>query len=302
MNSHNKIGYQDVTENEKPVNSNAPVDSAKANSNEWRAYGLFLLKLAAIVLIFRTAIFTPFSIPSESMQPRLLIGDYLLVAKWPYGLSQYSIPFNPPLFKGRIFGSLPERGDIVVFRGPGERNNIDFIKRAIGLPGDVISMRAGILEINGKAVKLKPMADFVTPITPAMEDAAALENRPSPCWRPEFEETAKDGSRQCRYRRFLETLPNGRSHQILDISDAQHADDIDPVVVPEGHILFMGDNRDNSADGRKPDNGEWIGTIPVENIVGRAQFLWFSTDGSAHWLLPWTWFSAARWHRMGKGF
>jgi signal peptidase I len=296
------MGRQGVSDSESVTNSNAPDDSGKAGSNEWREYGLFLLKLAAIVLIFRTIIFTPFSIPSESMQPRLLIGDYLLVSKWPYGISRYSIPFSPPLFKGRIFGSLPERGDIVVFRGPGERSDVDFIKRAIGLPGDVISMRAGTLMINGTPVKTTAMPDFVTPITPAMEDTALLDNRPSPCWRPEFEETGRNGDRVCRYRRFVETLPNGRSHEILDIADAQNADDIEPIVVPEGHILFMGDNRDNSADGRKPDNGEWIGTIPVENIVGRAQILWFSSDGSARWLLPWTWFSAARWDRMGTGF
>lgn len=296
------MGRQGVSDSEKPVNSNAPDETGKAGSNEWREYGLFLLKLAAIVLVFRTVIFTPFSIPSESMQPRLLIGDYLLVSKWPYGISRYSIPFSPLLFKDRIFGSLPERGDIVVFRGPGERSDIDFIKRAIGLPGDVISMRTGVLEINGVPVKMKPMPDFVTPITQGMQDAAALGNRPSPCWRVEYEGVGKDGERVCRYRRFMETLPNGRSHEILDLADAQSADDIDPIVVPEGQILFMGDNRDNSADSRKPDNGEWIGLIPVENIVGRAQFLWFSTDGSARWLLPWTWFSAARPERMGKGF
>jgi signal peptidase I len=209
---------------------------------------------------------------------------------------------SPNLFEGRIFGSLPERGDIVVFKGPGDRSNVDFIKRAIGMPGDVISMEMGVLKINGVAVKKEAMADFVTPVTRGMRDSAALANRPSPCWRPEFEEAAKGGGTQCRYRRFRETLPNGKSYQVLDIAEAQTADDIAPIVVPDGHILFMGDNRDNSADGRQPDNGEWIGTIPVENIVGRAQVMWFSTDGSARWLLPWTWFSAARWSRIGEGF
>jgi signal peptidase I len=302
VNSHNKIGHQGVTDSEKPVNSNAHLATPKAEPSEWREYGKFLFKLAAIVLIFRTAVFAPFNIPSESMQPRLLIGDYLLVAKWPYGFSRYSLPFHVPLFEGRILDSLPERGDVVVFKGPGERSNVDFIKRAIGLPGDVIAMRTGVLEINGVPVKMKRLPDFVTPVTQGMRDAAALNNRPSPCWRPEFEEPGKDGGTQCRYRHFLETLPNGRSHEILDIADAQSADDIEPILVPEGQILFMGDSRDNSADSRKPDNGEWIGLIPAEHIVGRAQFTWFSTDGSARWLLPWTWFSAARPERMFKGF
>lgn len=292
-----------MSDSKSAINSNAPLDGAKPQSNEWREYGLFLLKLAAIVLIFRSLIFSPFSIPSESMQPRLLIGDYLLVSKWPYGISRYSLPLSPDLFEGRIFGSLPERGDVVVFKGPGERSNIDFIKRTIGLPGDVIAMRAGVLEINGVPVKMQKLPDFVTPITQGMIDAATLANRPSACVLKQYEETGTDGTtRNCRYRRFMETLPNGRSYEILDIADAQNADDIEPFVIPEGQVLFMGDNRDNSADGRKADNGEWIGLIPVENIVGRAQLSWFSTDGSASWLLPWTWFSAARWDRMGKGF
>jgi signal peptidase I len=296
------MGQIAVRDSETAINTNASSKKAKAERSEWREYGFFLIKLAVIVLIFRSIIFSPFNIPSESMQPRLLIGDYLMVSKWPYGISRYSLPFTPNLFKGRVFESLPERGDVVVFKGPGERNNVDFIKRAIGLPGDVISMEMGVLKINGVAVKKEAMPDFVTPVTQGMRDAAALDNRSSVCWRREFEEAAKGGGTQCRYRRFRETLPNGKSYEILDIADAQHADDIAPIVVPDGEILFMGDNRDNSADSRKADNGEWIGTIPVENIVGRAQFIWFSTDGTARWALPWTWFSAMRTERMGEGF
>jgi signal peptidase I len=300
--SHSKSGQNGVSDQETIINSNASGGKPKVERMEWREYGKFLIKLAAIVLVFRSVIFTPFNIPSESMQPRLLIGDYLLVAKWPYGISRYSLPFTPPLFEGRIFGSLPERGDVVVFKGPGERSNVDFIKRAIGLPGDVVSMEAGVLKIDGVAVKKDVMPDFITPVTQGMRDSAALENRSSPCWRSEFEEPAKGGGTVCRYRRFRETLPNGKSYEILDIADAQAADDIAPIVVPDGQILFMGDSRDNSADSRKPNNGEWIGTIPIDHIVGRAQFTWFSTDGSARWMLPWTWFSAMRPDRMGKGF
>ena len=273
----------------------------KSSASEWREYGLFLLKLAAIVLIFRSFVFAPFNIPSESMHPRLLIGDYLLVSKWPYGVSRYSLPFSPPLFEGRIFGSLPERGDVVVVHAPGDAN-VDYIKRVIGLPGDVIQMRAGILEINGKPVKKVRVGDFVTPVTQGMRDAAALEGTEFPCWKPQYEEPAKGGGSQCRYPQYRETLPEGKSYLWLDIEPYQRGDDTEAKMVPEGQLLLMGDNRDRSADSRYPADGVWIGLVPTENLVGRAQFVVFSTDGSARWLLPWTWFSAARWDRVGEGF
>jgi signal peptidase I len=277
-------------------------EAAKPGSaSEWREYGFFLIKLAIIVTIFRSFVFAPFNIPSESMQPRLLIGDYLVVAKWPYGFSRYNIPFAPELFKGRIFGSLPERGDVVVFKGP-KTNGVDYIKRAIGLPGDIIQMRAGVLEINGKAVKRESLPDFVTPVTEGLRDATALEGGRYVCWRPEFQEAAPGGGSQCRYRRFKETLPNGKSYEILDLADAQRGDDTEAFVVPDDHVFFMGDNRDRSADSRFPADGRAVGIVPAENIVGRAQVTVFSTDGSARWLLPWTWFSAARGSRIGEGF
>ncbi|MBK6706228.1 MAG: signal peptidase I [Sphingomonadales bacterium] len=276
-------------------------DAGKNNASEWREYGLFLLKLAAIVLIFRSLIFAPFNIPSESMHPRLLIGDYLLVSKWPYGISRYSLPFSPPLFEGRLFGSLPDRGDVVVVRAPGDAN-VDYIKRVIGLPGDVIQMRAGTLEINGELVKKLRVDDFVTPVTQGMRDAAALERTEYACWKPQYEEPAKAGGTQCRYPQYRETLPEGKSYLSLDIEPYQKGDDTDAIVVPEGQLLLMGDNRDRSADSRYPADGVWIGLVPTENLIGRAQFVVFSTDGSARWLLPWTWFSAARWDRIGEGF
>jgi signal peptidase I len=273
-------------------------DHAKSGASEWREYGIFLLKLAAIVLIFRSFIFAPFNIPSESMQPRLLIGDYLIVSKWSYGFSRHSIPFSPPLFEGRFFGSLPNRGDVVVLRAPGNQN-VDYIKRVIGLPGDIIQMRAGMLEINGKAVKKARVDDFITPVTQGMRDAAALEGTPYPCWKPQYEEPAKAGGSQCRYPQYRETLPEGKSYLSLDIEPYQKGDDTDAIVVPEGQLLLMGDNRDRSADSRYPADGVWIGLVPVENLVGRARWIVFSTDGTARWLLPWTWFSAARWDRFG---
>jgi signal peptidase I len=299
------MGQSNVTDGETATHSDVLTDpnsgKAKSDAAEWREYGLFLLKLAALVLIFRSFFFTPFNIPSESMQPRLLIGDYLVVAKWPYGFSRYSFPFSPPLFENRIFGSLPERGDVVVFKAPPEQKE-DYIKRVIGLPGDVIQMTGGVLSINGKAVPKVRLPDFVTPVTPGMRDAVALEGQSEHCWRAEYREAAKGGGEQCRYRRFRETLPNGKSYEILDIADAEPGDDTQAFVVPEGQLFLMGDNRDRSADSRFPADGRAIGMVPVENLVGRAELTWFSTDGSARWLLPWTWFSAARPDRMGKGF
>jgi signal peptidase I len=278
--------------------SNHAGETGRNSAAEWREYGLFLLKLAALVLLFRSFVFAPFSIPSESMQPRLLIGDYLVVSKWPYGISRYSFPLSPDLFEGRIFGQLPDRGDVVVVRAPGGKN-VDYIKRVIGLPGDVIQMRAGRLEINGKAVKKQPVPNFVTPVTQGMRNAAELEGTPFPCWKPQYEEPAKNGGSQCRYPQFRETLPEGKSILTLDIEPYQRGDDTDPIMVPEGQLLLMGDNRDRSADSRYPADGVWIGLVPVDNLIGRAQWIVFSTDGSSRWLLPWTWFSAARWERIG---
>jgi signal peptidase I len=282
------------------ANTASTAPGAKTSS-EWREYGTFLLKLALFVFILRSFIVSPFNIPSESMQPRLLIGDYLLVAKWPYGYSRYSMPFSLPPIPGRIFASQPERGDVVVFKAPPSLKD-DYIKRVIGLPGDVIQMRSGILEINGVAVKKERIADLVIPVTENMTDAAALEGTPFPCWRPDFEEPAKGGGTQCRYPRYLETLPEGRTYEILDIDSGLPGDDTEAFVVGEGEVFLMGDNRDRSADSRFPADGKAIGIVPQDYLVGKALVSVFSTDGSARWLLPWTWFSAARPERIGQGF
>ncbi len=291
-----------ITEQPDGLKSSPAADTTAAGSaSEWRDYGKFLLKLALFVFVLRSFIVSPFNIPSESMQPRLLIGDYLLVAKWPYGFSKYSLPFSVPLIPGRIFASQPEPGDVVVFKAP-MTDGVDYIKRTIGLPGDVIQMRGGALEINGVAVKKERIADLVIPVTENMKDAAALENNPFNCYQPDFEEPAKNGGTQCRYRRYIETLPNGRSYQIIDIDDDLPGDDTEAFVVGEGQIFLMGDNRDRSADSRFPADGKAIGIVPQENLVGRALVSVFSTDGSARWLLPWTWFTAMRPERIGQTF
>jgi signal peptidase I len=273
-----------------------------SKTSETRDFIWFLAKLAIFVLLLRSLIVSPFNIPSESMQPRLLIGDYLLVAKWPYGYSRYSLPFSVPLIPGRILASTPERGDVVVFKAPPHQRD-DYIKRVIGLPGDLISVQNGQVILNGQAVPKQKIADFVIPVSQNMIDKATQDGSPFPCYRPEFEERTKDGKRQCRYPQYRETLPNGKSYNVFDLEPNGPADNRDTIMVPEGKLFLMGDNRDRSADSRfAAEEGGGIGLVPQENLVGRALISVFSTDGSANWLLPWTWFTAARWDRIGEGF
>lgn len=258
--------------------------------SEWADFLKFLVKLALFFFVLRSFIISPFNIPSESMQPRLIVGDYLFVSKWSYGYSRYSLPFNLPLIPGRIFASQPEAGDVVVFKAPPSRSN-DYIKRVIGLPGDVIEMREGQLFLNDVAVPKDRIADFVVPRTPNTR-----------CYDNSFEDQDKQGNAICRYPQFRETLPNGRSYRVLDLVDSPR-DTTEPIIVPEGHMFMMGDNRDNSLDSRFPaQENKGIGIVPQEYLVGKAMVSIFSTDGSANWLLPWTWFSAARWDRIGETF
>lgn len=290
---------------ETPTAPSGPTDSAtkpenKANTKKEESFPLFLLKLVLFVAILRSFIFSPFNIPSESMLPRLQIGDYLVAAKWPYGYSKYSIPFNLPIIPGRILASQPEAGDVVIFKAP-PGNDIDYIKRVIALPGDQVQMKEGVLWLNGKPVPKQRIEDFVAPVSPNMVEAASRDGR-SPCVMPEFEATGADGTAICRYPQFRETLPNGISYNVLDMGPRPQ-DDTPAVVVPEGHVFLMGDNRDNSMDSRFPAvEGGGIGIVPQGNLVGRATFMMFSTDGGASWLKPWTWFSATRWDRIGGTF
>ena len=250
---------------------------------------VFLLKLVAIVVIFRSFFFSPFTIPSESMLPRLVDGDYLLASKWSYGYSKYSLPLNVPLIPGRVFASQPERGDIAIFKAP-PLNDIDYIKRVIGLPGDQVQMKGGVLYLNDKAVKKEKIADFVIAQSPNTD-----------CTSPMFA-AEENGKAVCHYPQYRETLPNGRSYNVLDLGQTPQ-DDTEAVVVPEGHLFMMGDNRDNSLDSRFPAQaGGGIGLVPEANLVGKASIIMWSTDGSAEWLKPWTWFSAARWERLGGTF
>ncbi len=297
--------------------SNVKTDDETPSSDEggtlkeWIDYGKFLIKLVIFMTVLRSFIFSPFNIPSESMQPKLLIGDYILVSKWNYGYSKNSLPFSAPLIPGRIFASEPEQGEVVVFKAP-LTNGLDYIKRVIGLPGDIIQMRDGILEINGVAAKKEKIDDLVIPVSEGVIKAATLGGSNYPCYRPEFERDSQDGGRECAYPRFKETLPNGKTYEILDL--IKGPGDYTPAFqVPEGQLFLMGDNRDRSADSRCPaegstesrcpsQKGQAIGIVPQENLVGKAMVTVFSTDGSANWILPWTWFSAARWDRIGEDF
>ncbi|MXO64759.1 signal peptidase I [Altericroceibacterium endophyticum] len=260
--------------------------SGQADKEEGSFFA-FLLKLVLVVAIFRSFIFSPFNIPSESMMPRLLEGDYLLAAKWPYGYSKYSLPFSVPLIPGRIMKSQPERGDVVIFKAPPLKTQ-DYVKRVIGLPGDQIQVLDGIVHINGEAVSHEQIADLL--FTPPPE---------KDCVAPQFAEIGDAGRLQCRYPQFRETLPNGVSYTVLDMGTTPQ-DTTDVVVVPRGHMFVMGDNRDNSMDSRFPAiPGKGVGIVPQDNLVARATIIMWSTDGTAEWLKPWTWFTAARWNRIG---
>ena len=280
-----------IREIEEPSASPAPAAASATPEKPVKEEGSFLwfcVKLILIVLIFRSFVFTSFNIPSESMMPRLLVGDYLFAAKWPYGYSSRSLPFNAPLIPGRIFASTPERGDVVIFEHP--IDGTDYIKRVIGLPGETVQMVNGVVHINGNPVGFEQVEDFVLPIRP--------DGR---CARVRFTEQLPDGTYACRYPQFRETLPGGVSYNVLDFG-LEPQDVTPPITIPEGHLFMMGDNRDNSLDSRFPAEAQrGIGLVPEENVVARASFMYWSTDGNAEWVKPWTWFTAARWNRLFQG-
>jgi signal peptidase I len=252
-----------------------------------------IVTVAVIAWVIRSLVFAPFSIPTGSMLPTLYVGDYLVAAKWPYGYSRYSFPFHFPPIQGRILSSLPERGDVVVFVTPGGEGE-DLIKRVIGLPGDTIEVRDGRVILNDRAVPrgdMQPVAVPVSPNTPCrVVPGATMMTRGS------------GGERTCVYPTYVETLPDGTSYRVIDQVDNPLADTLAPVRVPAGRLFLMGDNRDDSLDSRFSVAEGGIGMVPIGNVVGRASVLFWSTDGSASYWLPWTWFSALRADRIGGSF
>ena len=243
----------------------------KASRSGWLETLIIVAEALAIAMFVRVFFYQPFNIPSGSMKETLLIGDYLFVSKLSYGYSKYSFPFSPNLFSGRIIAAKPERGDVAVFKLPRD-NATDYIKRVIGLPGDEIAVRQGVLFINGQAITKERKGDFVT---------------------------SEDSDRPRHIPVFEETLPNGVKYRVLDSEPNGAFDNVGPYKVPEGHYFMMGDNRDNSTDSRAQYH---VGYVPYENFVGRAEIIFFSAKvdepGALKWYSPWTWPFDIRWNRF----
>ena len=245
-------------------------DANKARDSGWRETIKIIVQAIILAMIVRVFFYQPFNIPSGSMRQTLLVGDYLFVSKLAYGYSRYSFPYGLVPFSGRIFAAEPKRGDVVVFKLPRD-NSTDFIKRVIGLPGDEVAMRGGILYINGQAVPKVRKGSYFSP----------EENQLIPS--------------------FEETLPNGVKYVVLDALPNGPSDNAGPFKVPAGHYFMMGDNRDNSTDSRMSTH-YGVGYVPYENLVGRAEIIFFSAavdDPNAFRLTsPWTWPFDIRWGRI----
>ena len=248
-------------------------------------WGEFVRSLCVALLLavgIQTVAYQTFHIPSGSMKPNLLIGDFIFVSKFTYGYSRYSIPFSPPLFEGRLFKKYPQRGDVVVFRAP--HKSEDWIKRCIGLPGDKIQMRGGFLFINGQECPLEKLDQnyidtlFTNHTHEGKEERIRDKNGPS-------------------IEQYKQTLPNGVTHVILKEKPfgTGRLDNTVEITVPEGFYFMMGDNRDNSDDSR---NQEALACVPYENLIGRADLIFFSTE--ARWWEIWEWLSGLRFHRLFK--
>ncbi len=249
----------------------AKVKAAKTKSKRSAIWDTIRTLIYAVIaaLVVRTVAFEPFNIPSGSMIPTLLVGDYLFVSKYSYGYSKYSLPWSLPLFSGRILSSEPERGDVAVFKLPRD-NETDYIKRIVGLPGDRIQVKDGVLHVNGQAVERRRIDDY---------------------------EFVDRFGRELVYRQYVETLPNGASYLTIDASPNGGLDNTQVYTVPEGHYFAMGDNRDNSQDSRVLPA---VGYIPAENLIGRAEFIFHSLDNDAGIGEIWRWPSDTRTERVFK--
>ncbi len=267
--------------------ADSPAEENKAKPSLWDELRSILLILLAVLAV-HSFVAKPFYIPSESMMPGLSKGDRLIVTKYPYGWSYISPSFHVlPFTKGRLFGRLPERGDIVIAVPPG--SDVDYIKRVIGLPGDTIAVVDGRVVLNGRVLPRDAPHTVALPV-----DA----NSPcAPSVYPGARVTLPDGAQQCRLTVMDETVPTRHGPVRFPIIDdmVSPGDNYAPVTVPAGHVFLMGDNRDRSADSRYPLSDLGLGgPVPWENLGGRAEFLTFSMDGSAEWWNPVSWFTSMR--------
>lgn len=283
----------DMTDND-PASRDDPAEAPAAGpektSFDWWHEVRSIALLILAVLAFHSFVAKPFYIPSESMMPVLLKGDRLVVSKFPYGWSYVSPSFHPlPFLKGRVFGKLPERGDIVIVSPQNRRE--DYIKRVIGLPGDILEVRGGQVILNGVPVPQKVLKPVLVPVD---------GNAPCPPMQfPGARVTGRDGKDYCELPARQEILPNGRTYVTIDMGPST-LDWYGPVRIPADHVFLMGDNRDNSADSRASleENGLG-GPVPWEAIGGRAEFITFSLDGDSSWN-PLSWLHAFRSGRAGN--
>ena len=270
-----------------------PAAAPKKPGTDWWGEIKAIFWLILAVLAFHSFIAKPFYIPSESMMPGLLVGDRLVVTKYPYGWSWVSPSFHVlPHFQGRLWGELPERGDVVIVTPPGQSS--DYIKRVIGLPGDTIELIDGIVYLNGNALPRQERPRTMIPVDANTPCAPGLGDNFG-----DFRVRGPDGQTYCRMPVFRETLPNGRYYDTIDVGQST-GDDRARITVPAGHVFLMGDNRDHSADSRFSIEEQGLGgPVPWENIGGRAEFITFSLDGSSAYWNPVSWFTALRGGRAG---
>lgn len=264
-------------------------DEQASRDNGVRGWIRFVLVVAIGAWVLRNLIVAPFSIPSGSMLPTMWVGDYLFVTKWNYGYSTHSFMGGFPPVDGRVMGSLPRRGDVVIFKRP-DAEGRDWVKRVIGLPGDRVAVSDGVVLLNGRPLAQTPAGTVDIPVSPN-----------SPCNGMAGSATApmlSGGTIVCRMAAIREVLPDGRSHLVLDQVRGGAGDNFAEAVVPEGRLFLMGDNRDDSADSRFSLAEGGLGMVPTDRLVGRAALAFWSTDGSASYWNPISWFTALRWDRL----